>query len=137
MYAATDFSSGKRLALRPKYLLHPIELEATVRDALIATPAERPGITTDYSYAQSLGIEPILVPGWTNAKDHVYITDPNGPVPPQVLAFLNGQEAPTVDVQDMRTVGSWFDKDTLTMKISGVWGNDLVRHEGIFAEDVA
>lgn len=137
MFQATDFFNGKRLGLRPKFLLHPIDLELTVRDVLIATPAERPGITTDYSYAQSLGIEPILVPHWTNAKDHVYIVNPTGPVPPQVLAFLNGQEAPTIDTQDMRNIGAWFERDSMLMKISGVWGNDLVRHEGIFAEDVA
>jgi hypothetical protein len=137
MYQAADFSSSKRLALRPRHVLHPIDLEKTVRDALIATPAERPGITTDYSYAQSLGIEPILIPHWTDATDWIAIADVNGPAPPQVLAFLNGQEEPVIDTQDMRNIGSWFDRDNVTMKVSGVWGNDLVRHEGIFCSEVA
>lgn len=131
------FATDRVLGLRPKRLLHPIDLAKSVNDILKPGGGpDAPGNATDYSFARSIGLQPVLVDHWTNTTDHVYTTDPNE-FATAVVAFLNGNPEPSILVQDAGVgAGSWYDRRVKQWQVEGAWKASIVRHEGLYGENV-
>jgi hypothetical protein len=136
MQKFTELTSAKRAAIRPKFLLVPVDLANTAYD-IVKPLAEFPGgSTTDNEFIRRFGIEVIVVAHWTNAKDHVYVADP-ALVPGFQMAFIGGRQEPELFVQDNQAFGSVFDRDAITYKIRHEYGGSPVDHRAFYAEDVA
>lgn len=60
------------------------------------------------------------------ASDNVYVADDPNAVDMMEVGFLNGQEDPSIFVQDLERVGSFFDADVLTYKVRHVHDGGVV-----------
>jgi len=94
------------------------------------------GSSTDRSFEARNPVKVIVVRHWTNAKDHVYIAD-KAEIEGLIVAFVNGNEQPILQVQDMKNVGSHFDRDAITYKIKFPFGVGIGAYQAFYAHDVA
>ena len=124
------------MANKPKYVLVPNELEDAIfkltTSKVLVGSTERetaPNIHSTY------GIEPIVIPYWTDANDWVAVADPNN-TPTIEVGFYKGKEDPEMFVQDMPNVGSMFDADKVTFKIRHIWGIVLLDYVGFYKDEV-
>jgi hypothetical protein len=115
-----DMSSLKRIGLRPRYLVIPLDLEQAAFEVL-NTEKKPATAENDVNFVRSFGLSYITVPYWTDTNDWWLIADP-AMTPVFELAFFNGQEEPELFLQDQPTVGNVFNADKLTWKIRGIFG---------------
>ena len=115
MMKQTGRDTGKRMGIGPRMLLVPMDLEETAVDLF------RRNTNYDKTFVQSLTPTIIPVASWTDVNDWVTLADKNdGPV--IELGFLDGQEEPTLLVQDSPTEGSVFSNDMITWKLRHIYG---------------
>lgn len=115
MMKQTGRDTGKRMGIGPSMLLVPMDLEETAADLF------RRNTQNDKTFVQSLSPTIIPVASWTDANDWVTLADKNeGPV--IELGFLDGQEEPTLLVQDSPTEGTVFTNDMITWKLRHIYG---------------
>lgn len=115
MFKQTGRDTGKRMGITPKMLLVPGDLEETARDMFVR------GTNNDPTFVQSLNPMIIPVASWTDANDWVTLASKDeGPV--IELGFLDGQEEPTLLVQDSPTEGSVFTNDMISWKLRHIYG---------------
>lgn len=136
MQKFTDMSSDKREAIRPRWLLVPVDLAKTADDILKPLSVFAPGETTNQSFVRGMNLDYITVQHWTNAKDHVYVADP-ALVPGFLMGFVGGRQEPEMFVQDGATFGSVFNRDAITYKIRHEYGGSPIDHRPFYQEDVA
>jgi len=112
VYQQTEPGSSAPLAIRPQYLLVPIELERTALTIL-----EQPWSDTDNKHY----LEPrynsgrvVVVPEWTDANNWAAVCDPND-CPGLCIGYRYGRE-PELFVADDQTVGSMFTNDEMRIK---------------------
>lgn len=112
IYKQAEFNSTKRLGLRPRYCLIPIDLEKTARDIFL-----NDWDVTDNKHADNLlknSAIPLVVPEWTDKTDWAACTDPA--VHPTVgVGFRYGRK-PEVFVAGDDLVGSMFTNDEMRIK---------------------
>ena len=96
-------------------LLVPMDLEETAADLF------RRNTNNDKTFVQSLAPTIIPVASWTDVTDWVTLASRDeGPV--IELGFLDGQEEPTLLVQDSPTEGSVFTNDMISYKLRHIYG---------------
>jgi hypothetical protein len=112
VYQQTEPGSSAPLAIRPQYLLVPIELERTALTIL-----EQPWSDSDNKHY----LEPrynsgrvVVVPEWTDANNWAAVCDPND-CPGLCIGYRYGRE-PELFVADDQTVGSMFTNDEMRIK---------------------
>jgi hypothetical protein len=112
---------GRRLLLTPKYVLVPIELEATalqIRNSELQSGAD---MDNPNSGAQSINplkgsFEVIIVPQFTEADHWAVVADPI--IAPAIhLIYPRGQRAPQIFSADGETSGAMFTNDELRFKV--------------------
>lgn len=118
MMSQTELSSGKRIGIMPKYILHPINLTKTIFDIIIV-PGNTTPTTTDYN--RTLKLEQIEVGTWTDTNDWALVASPSQ-CPGIEIGFLDGAEDPSLYVQDQETSGMVFTNDKITYKIRHIYG---------------
>jgi len=125
------------LNIVPRLLLIPNELEDTAfrltksKNAIAAiTPPVRQGDNEPNLHA-SYGLEPMVVPYWTDTNDWALICDPRD-CPTVEIGFFQGKQDPSIFVQDQPNVGSMFSSDKITYKIRHIYGGAPVDHRGMF-----
>ena len=113
VYQQTEPTSGAVLAIRPKFLLAPIELEKTALEIL-----GQPWATADYKHyldPRYQSGEVIVVPEWTDANDWAAVCDPLD-CPGICMGYRYGR-APELFVADDQVVGSMFTNDEMRIKV--------------------
>lgn len=110
--------SGKRMGVRPRSLLVPMELEETAFN-LFARDTN-----LDPTFVQSMKPDVIVVPYWSDANDWCTVGDP-AKLPALEIGFLNGNEEPELFVQDQPNAGSLFSNDVITYKIRHIYGGTV------------
>jgi len=112
---------GRKLLLRPKYLLVPTDLEVTALE--IRNSELQPGAdfdaagggaqTTNHYYQQ---FEVIVVPTWTDTNNWAVVADPM--IAPAIwLIYPRGQRTPQIFSADGETSGAMFTNDELRFKV--------------------
>jgi hypothetical protein len=108
-------TGGKRMGIGPSMLLVPMDLEETAADLF------RRNTNNDKTFVQSLSPTIIPVASWTDATDWVTLANKDdGPV--LEVGFLDGQEEPTLLLQDSPTEGSVFTNDMISYKLRHIYG---------------
>ncbi|HEY0645518.1 MAG TPA: hypothetical protein VGD39_19030, partial [Nocardioides sp.] len=119
------------LALTPRFLVHPPELEE------IAYQLSRSAVAIPSSIGASdqpnihQGLTPILVPYYTDANDWFLIGDPAA-VPTLEVGFYNGRQEPELFTQSDANVGSVFNSDTFTWKIRFIYYVMILDYRGFY-----
>lgn len=120
------------LAITPRYIVVPPELEETafVLSGRLAGPASNTVGASDQPNIHA-GIEPILVPYWTDANDWFLVADPND-VPTLEVGFFNGRQEPELFTQADNNVGSVFNADVFTWKVRFIFYVMILDHRGVY-----
>ena len=120
MEKQTELTSGKRLAIKPKYLVVPTDLNATAWELLNSqvTVGSTRRETVDNVIKGRFQLELIENPfhPTTDLNDWFLIGDP-ARSNTFVIGWLNGRQEPEILIQDQPTVGSVFSADKITYKI--------------------
>ena len=127
-------SAGKRLGLKPRYLLLPPDLYWTAVTILNSTLL--PGSQNNDANPLQGMLEPIVVPQFSDAKDYYLMADPAQSECLEV-GFINGQETPELLVQDNPTAGSVFTNDAISYKVRWEFGGGWLDYRGAYWADVA
>jgi hypothetical protein len=152
MKAHQDIDSIRPLAIRPRYLIVPsalydlavqivsatqetafeasapdgITVGGTVTDRVGGAGARGPGVPNTIA---KYGLQVVEVPHLTDANDW-YLAADRGTLEYAGVAFLNGQESPSLFIQDLPNVGSFFDTDEVTYKVRHVWDRAIYDYRG-------
>ena len=136
MKKQTQLSSGKRLSIQPRYIVHPIDLGQDSWEQMKGSVSTLSGRNeTIENWYQKFGLDGIEVPYWTDIDDWFLLGDPSK-VETINIMFLNGRQAPELFVQDAPTVGENFTRDRITWKLRHEYGGEPVEHRGIHANIV-
>ena len=125
MMKQTEPGSNEYLSCGPRFLAVPFELEQAAFDMF------RRDTNHDETFEQSLHPECISVWCFTDPNDWVAIADPMD-IPTIEISFLDGEEEPSLFVQDSPTSGSLFNNDTITYKIRHIYGGNVLDFRGFF-----
>lgn len=124
MLKQTEAGSGDRLGIGPQSILVPPDM----REA--AWNLQQRGTNLDKTFIQSMILQIIEVWYWTDTNDWALSANP-ADIPTIEVGFLDGQEEPSLFVQDMPNVGSMFSNDKLTYKIRFIFGGVVVDFRGL------
>ena len=123
----TDMSNGKRLGLKARHLIVPVDLEELgwqilnadrmMPDSSIASTAAP--AAPNFARVQSCDL--IVVDYWTDTNNYWLTASPDQ-APMIEIGFMDGREDPELFVQDMPNVGSMFNNDQLTYKLRHIYG---------------
>ncbi len=127
-------SAGKRLGLKPRYLLLPPDLYWTAVTILNSTLL--PGSQNNDANPLQGMVEPLVAPQFTDVKDYYLMADPAQSECLEV-GFINGQETPELLVQDNPTAGSVFTNDAISYKVRWEFGGGWLDFRGAYWADVA
>ncbi len=133
MLKQTD-TAGKRLNLRPRYLLVPPDLMLTAAE--IVQSALAPGGNNNDKNVLQGALEPISVAQFTDATDYYLICDP-GEIESIEVGFVNGREEPELLLQDSPLAGQVFTNDQMSFKVRWEFGGGWVDYRGAFWAQVA
>jgi hypothetical protein len=135
MMKRAQLSSGKRLAIVPKIIMVPADLEDTAY-ALTVQPNAGNFTPTAADAIRRQTWEIITVLHWTDATNW-YLAADKGDVPLIEIGFLDNKQEPEFFVQDLPNVGSMFSNDILTYKIRHVYGGGVMDYRGLDGSVVA
>ena len=127
-------SAGKRLGLKPRYLLLPPDLYWTAVTILNSTLL--PGSQNNDANPLQGMLEPIVVPQFSDTKDYYLMADP-AQIECLEVGFINGQETPELLVQDNPTAGSVFTNDAISYKVRWEFGGGWLDYRGAYWAEVA
>ena len=134
MFKMTEMVSGKRLGIRPRFLLVPIELEKTALQ--IFASATEPSSNVFYENVRRSAAENVVtVPEWTDANDWAAVADPR--IAPGIGVGYRFGRQPEVFVADQPTVGSMFTNDELRIKTRFFYGVGVVDYRPLYKANVA
>jgi len=112
----------RRLNITPRYLLVPVDLEATAKQIVMSemVPSQSGGATSG-GELQTRNIlqgalETIVVPAWTDANDWALVADP-AQFPAIYLIWLRGRRTPELFSAEDERAGSMFTNDELRFKV--------------------
>lgn len=124
MRKQTELDSGKKIGIKPKYLLVPSELDKTAYE--LTTVAY--GLNNPVpAFHQTWQIEPITIAHASDANNWYLIADPME-YPTIEIGFLHGKEEPELFVSDLPTQGSYFTNDQVKFKIRHEYDGDILDH---------
>ena len=127
-------SAGKRLGLKPRYLLLPPDLYWTAVTILNSTLL--PGSQNNDANPLQGMLEPIVVPQFSDANDYYLMADP-AQIECLEVGFINGQETPELLVQDNPTAGSVFTNDAISYKVRWEFGGGWLDYRGAYWAEVS
>lgn len=128
MREQTNFS-GKRLGIKPSYLIVPPELEWT---AMVATKsAGLPGSPNNDINPMLGYVTPIVSPQLSNTSQWYFAADPRV-VDTLEIGFVGGQVNPMLFIQDSPLFGLNFTQDVITYKIRHEYGGCVIDWRGLY-----
>jgi phage major head subunit gpT-like protein len=121
--------AGKRLGLRPRYLVVPPELEFV---AMVVTKSAGVPGSVNNDINPMLGyVTPIVSPQLTNATQWFFSADPMV-VDTIEIGFVGGQVNPALFIQDQPLFGLNFTQDVISYKIRHEYGGAVVDYRGLY-----
>jgi hypothetical protein len=121
--------AGKRIGLRPRYLVVPPELEWT---AMVATKSAGIPGSPNNDLNTMLGFcQPIVSPQLTSATQWFLIADPRE-VDTIEVGFVGGEVSPTLLLQDGPLLGASFTNDVISYKIRHTYGGVVNDFRGLY-----
>jgi hypothetical protein len=130
MMKQAEAGSAEPLGIGPRNLWVPADLEEAAANIF------RRNTNLDATFVQSLTPNIVPVPFWTDVTDWAATADVSD-IPLIEMGFLDGEEEPSLFVQDNPTVGSMFSNDQLTYKIRHIYGGAVVDFRGFYKAVVA
>lgn len=128
MREQTNFS-GKRLGLKPGYLIVPPELEWT---AMIATKSAGIPGSPNNDINPMLGyVVPVVSPQLSSTTQWFFAADPRV-VDTIEIGFVGGQVNPVLFIQDQPLFGLNFTQDVISYKIRHEYGGCVVDWRGLY-----
>ncbi len=127
-------TSGKRLNLRPRFLLVPAELFYTAL-SIVQSPLIPGSNNNDANVLQGV-VEPICVAQFTDPTDWYLVCDPSR-VESVEVGFLFGRQSPELLVQADPALGQVFKNDQITYKIRWEFGGGWIDHPAALWSQVA
>jgi hypothetical protein len=128
MREQTNFA-GKRLGLKPSYLIVPAELEWT---AMVATKSAGVPGSANNDINPMLGyVTPIVSPQLTNTSQWFLACDPRT-VDTIEIGFVGGQVNPMLFIQDSPLFGLNFTQDVVSYKIRHEYGGAVLDYRGLY-----
>jgi phage major head subunit gpT-like protein len=133
MREQTNFA-GKRIGLRPKYLIVPPELEFTAM--VIVKSAGIPGsnnndINPMMGYTQLI-VSPQLPAAGTPANSSWYLAADPAEVDTIEIGFVGGQVNPAMFIQDNPLYGLNFTQDAISYKVRHEYGGAVMDWRGLY-----
>jgi hypothetical protein len=119
MKKQTGRDTATRMEVGPKFLLVPDDLEETAFNLF------NRNTNNDKTFIQSQSLTIIPVPTWTDVTDWCTLADPMD-IPVLEIGFLDGQEEPTLLLQDSPTEGTVFTNDMITYKLRHMYGGNIL-----------
>lgn len=127
MYAQQEQGSSKRLGIRPKFLLVPVELEKKGRQVLGSGVEPVSGVF--YENVRRTAIDNcITVPDWTDEDNWAAVADPVV-APCLGVGFRFGRVPELFTVTDPR-MGLMFTNDTLPIKVRYIYAVGVINYRG-------
>jgi hypothetical protein len=121
--------AGKRLGLRPRFLVVPPELEWT---AVVATKsAGVPGSNFNDINPMLGYVQPIVSPQLTSATQWFLVGDPRE-IDTIEIGFVGGITNPTLLIQDSPLLGLNFSQDACSFKVRHEWGGVVNDFRGLY-----
>jgi hypothetical protein len=121
--------AGKRLGLRPRYLIVPPELEWA---AMVVTKSAGVPGSNNNDINPMLGyVTPIVSPQLTSSTQWFLAGDPRE-IDTIEIGFVGGQVNPTLYVQDSPLLGLNFTQDAVTYKCRQEYGGAVIDWRGIY-----
>jgi hypothetical protein len=121
--------AGKRIGLRPKYLVVPPELEFV---AMVATKSAGVPGSPNNDINPMLGyVTPIVAPQISGSTQWYMVGDPRE-IDTIEIGFVGGQVNPALFIQDQPLFGLNFTQDAITYKIRHEYGGCVVDYRGLY-----
>ena len=127
-------SAGKRLGIRPAFLLVPPDLAFSAQ--VLLQTASVPGSANNDVNVLRGTMQPIVVPNWTDTNNWYMLASPDQ-IESIEVGFLGGREEPEMFVQDQPQNGQVFTNDAITWKIRWFYGQAWLDFRGAYASIVA
>ena len=121
--------AGKRLGLRPRYLVVPPELEWT--SMVVTKSAGVPGSANNDINPMLGYVTPIVSPQLTSPSQWFLVGDPRE-IDTIEIGFVGGQVNPSLFIQDQPILGLNFTQDAITYKICHEYGGTVVDYRGLY-----
>lgn len=122
-------TAGKRLGLRPRYLIVPPELEWQAM--ILAHSVNLPGTSNNDINPMLNYVQPIVSPQLSDADQWYLAADPRE-VDTIEIGFVGGQINPALFIQDQPGMGLNFTQDVITYKIRHEYGGAVVDYRGLY-----
>ena len=132
MFKQTEAGSGKRIGVRPKWLLVPIELEKTA--LTILKSAGEPGTGDNDANVRAGTFGVITVPEFTDADDWAAAADP-ADLPGICIGYRFGR-TPELFVADEATAGSMFTNDEMRIKARFLYTVGVAEPKALYKHNV-
>lgn len=121
--------AGKRLGLKPSYLIVPAELEWV---AMVATKSAGVPGSANNDINPMLGyVTPIVSPQLSNTSQWFFAADPRV-VDTIEIGFVGGQVNPVLFIQDQPLFGLNFTQDVISYKIRHEYGGTVLDWRGLY-----
>jgi hypothetical protein len=134
MFEQSEAGSSKTLALRPKYLLVPVELEKRGRQVLGSGVEPVSGVFYD-NVRQTAMDNCITVPEWTDADNWACVADPV--IAPGIgIGYRFGRVPEIFTVTDPRS-GLMFTNDVLPIKVRFFYAVGVINYRALLKSNVA
>ncbi|HEV2581368.1 MAG TPA: Mu-like prophage major head subunit gpT family protein [Ktedonobacteraceae bacterium] len=128
MREQTNFA-GKRLGLRPTFLIVPPELEFT---AMVVTKSAGVPGSNNNDINPMLGyVTPIVSPQLSNTSQWFFASDPKV-VDTIEIGFVGGQVNPALFIQDQPLFGLNFTQDVISYKVRQEYGGAVMDWRGLY-----
>ena len=128
MREQTNFA-GKRLGLRPRYLIVPAELEFV---AMVVTKSAGVPGSANNDINPMLGyVTPIVSPQLSNTSQWFFAADPMV-IDTIEIGFVGGQVNPALFIQDQPLFGLNFTQDVVSYKIRHEYGGAVLDYRGLY-----
>ncbi len=121
--------AGKRLGLRPRYLVVPAELEWT--SMVITKSAGVPGSNNNDINPMLGYVTPIVSPQLTSTTQWFLVAD-SREVDTIEIGFVGGQVNPALFIQDSPLLGLNFSQDAVSYKVRHEYGGAAVDYRGLY-----
>jgi len=121
--------AGKRLGLRPSFLVVPPELEFT--SMVVTKSAGIPGSNNNDINPMLGYVTPIVSPQLTNTTQWFFIADPKV-VDTIEIGFVGGQVNPALFIQDQPLFGLNFTQDVISYKVRQEYGGAVMDWRGLY-----
>lgn len=128
IFKATELNSGKRLGLRPRYVVIPIDLEKTALQIFVSDT--EPASNVFYENVRKSAAENVVVvPEWTDTNNWAALTDPD--VYPCVGVGYRYGRTPEVFVSDQEAIGPMFTNDEMRIKTRFFFAAGVIDWRGV------